>query len=132
MTPESPWWETGPAEITPTADGTTLDCGGDRQTWGCGCPACLPRQHPLDLMARVSAAQLAQWAQARAKLSAQPRTRGSCYCGQPGRLYAGGFRCDTHVRQAPGPLSAATRDAIGSYVREHGTTPWPRKQKKDS
>lgn len=87
------------AVITPTGDGRVIDCGGTGRVWGCGCPRCLERAHPLDLMARVSRAQLDEWAAMRATLSVVPEP-GICYCGQPGRLYAGGYRCGRHVEQA--------------------------------
>ena len=115
--------------ITPTQDGVLIDCGGDFRTWGCGCEHCLPRRHPLDLIARVSKIQLAEWAAVSYKLNTRPRNRGICYCGSPGRLYAGGFRCEKHVHGHAGLLMEATREAIGSYVREHGTSPWPHEKK---
>jgi hypothetical protein len=108
--------------IVPTSDGRIIDCGGDRRTWGCGCPYCIGRDHPLDRIARVGRAQLDTWAAMRAALTAPP-VRDICYCGESGRLYAGGYRCDVHTRQAAGMLSQETRDAIGSYARERGAPP---------
>lgn len=103
------------------------DCNGTGQVWGCGCERCLPRRHPLDLIARLTQDELDAYAAMRPEA---PLNRGFCYCGQRGRFYAGGWRCDAHTQQAPGLLMQSTRDAIGSYVREHGTSPWPRKDSK--
>jgi hypothetical protein len=115
-------------EIIPTADGKIIDCHGEGQTWGCGCVHCLPREHPLDIGMRLSKAQLAEWARMSLAIDRTPNRSCIC-CGSPGKLYAGGVRCPDHVFQDPQMLSEETREAIGSYVSIHGTSPWPRKVK---
>lgn len=111
--------------ITPTEDGVIIDCGSLYQTWGCGCGHCLPRDHPLDRIARFTNAQRVQWGQMRPDF--RPGS-GSCYCGAPGRFTAGGWRCAAHPASPPVPSPEVTV-AIGSYVRAHGTRPWPWRNK---
>ncbi len=112
--------------ITPTQDGILIDCGGERKTWGCGCGDCLPRNHPLDIGVRLPAKVKAEWGRRSASINREV-PRETCHCGKAGRLYAGGWRCADHVFQAARMISEEIRDAIGSYAREHGTSPWPRK-----
>lgn len=76
------------------------------QTWGCPCPACLLRDHPMDRIARFTAAQLGEWAAARLRLDDMRSKRaGLCVaCDAPGELYAGGRYCNAH---APGSVNRA-------------------------
>jgi hypothetical protein len=74
-------------------------CTGD---WGCMCPRCGTRRHPLDLMARMTTEEKQAIAAAAAALRAIPPRAGCVSCGNPGRLYGNGARwCPTHAPKAP-------------------------------
>jgi len=82
--------------ITPTEDGILLDCEGSGQRWGCGCERCLPREHPMDIGARLSRRQLDEWAAISDAIDRRV-TRACVSCGNAEtRLYAGGWFCDEH------------------------------------
>jgi hypothetical protein len=73
-------------------------------------------------MAMLTAGQKAQIA---AQAPVHRPNPGTCYCGQPGVFTPGGWRCPAHRAQSAGARRMEVSRAIGSYVREHGTTPWP-------
>lgn len=76
------------------------DCHGEFRTWGCLCPHCKDRMHPMDRIARFTPEQLTGWAQRQQEIYAEyeMRPREWCiYCEHPGRRYAGGRFCDKHV-----------------------------------
>jgi hypothetical protein len=72
-----------------------IDCAGTYRVWGCECDHCAPRNHPLDLGARVTRYQLDQFAAMSAAVD-RAVTRTCVSCTTPGRLYPGGYFCDRH------------------------------------
>jgi hypothetical protein len=101
-----------------------VDCGGTGQEWGCGCPRCRDRTHPLDLMARLTREQLDELS---ARRPQAPVNKGTCYCGAPGRLTGGGWRCPDHWQQAA-LMSQETKLAIHRYAKNPDSDPWPSAQ----
>lgn len=87
---------------------TPAECSGQ---WGCTCPVCSPRQHPMDRIARFTEEQKQAWHEEALAIAALPKRAGCISCGAPGTHRAGhGIRCDSHLPtklQAPGELPGA-------------------------
>jgi hypothetical protein len=68
--------------------------------WGCMCPDCRDRQHPLDRIARITPEELAainaEAAAVQALAAAQPRHQ-CASCGKPGRLIGSSSFCEDHA-----------------------------------
>ena len=99
----------------------TADCRGTGQEWGCLCPRCRDRTHPLDLMARMTREQLDALSAQRPEI---PVNKGTCYCGAKGRLTAGGWRCPDHWPLPP-VMPERVKAAVHGYAKDPASDPWP-------